>query len=301
LREVNAAARWPGVSRGALALALLALVGAASGSPVGSSAAGARSPLGVAPALVQVVSAVFGVGLVCAALAGWIATPRLAPRPRTASRADLEGVHRHVLAASGTLIAGVAAVAALLGAAALLLHGRLVDRPPPVAVPAPPTAQHVRPAPPAGHAGPLDLALFPIAGGATLVLLTPFAALYRRRRRASRRTVAPDGERGGADPLPEPIEAIEREPDPRRCVLRAYRRMEAALQGDGFERAPGETAAELVQRALGRLGARGAQAMALTAAFERARYSRHGVDERLRRESLRSLRVVVDAIEGRWR
>ena len=90
---------------------------------------------------------------------------------------------------------------------------------------------------------------------------------------------------GGGDP--------EFEPDPRRAVLKAYAGMERALGEDGLPRRPTEAPLEY----LGRVRAGRRAAGRLTALFERARFSRHEIDEPMRRDALDALDEVRSELE----
>jgi hypothetical protein len=98
------------------------------------------------------------------------------------------------------------------------------------------------------------------------------------------------------DELREAIELslaeIEDEPDPRRAVIRAYARMEQVFAHQGLPRAPHETPTEHLQRALASLEVSHAAARRLAALFERAKFSDHQVDGRMKHDALVALTDV---------
>jgi hypothetical protein len=108
--------------------------------------------------------------------------------------------------------------------------------------------------------------------------------------------------KGGPRPVPEPDPGLpavapsgdpEEELDPRRAVLKAYAGMERALGDDGLPRRPTEAPHEY----LGRVHAGRRPAGRLTALFERARFSRHEIDEPMRREAIDALAAVRAELE----
>jgi hypothetical protein len=116
--------------------------------------------------------------------------------------------------------------------------------------------------------------------------------------RASRRRDAQfeDDAADAGDELREAIEIsladIEREPDPRRAVIRAYARMEQVFAGQGLPRAPHETPTEHLRRALSSLQVSRAAVERLAALFERARFSDHRIDAGMKHDALVALTDV---------
>jgi hypothetical protein len=86
----------------------------------------------------------------------------------------------------------------------------------------------------------------------------------------------------------------EDESDPRRAVLKAYAGMERAYREDGLPR----RATEAPHEYLGRVRVARRAAARLTALFERARFSRHVIDEPMRRDALDALAEVRSELEG---
>jgi hypothetical protein len=94
------------------------------------------------------------------------------------------------------------------------------------------------------------------------------------------------------------LEDLEHEPDPRRAVIRAYARMERALDAYGLARRPSETALEYLARALTSLRVGRASVERLTALFERAKFSRHEIDGSMKAEALAALSSLRDELSG---
>ena len=90
----------------------------------------------------------------------------------------------------------------------------------------------------------------------------------------------------------ESLEDLEREPDARRAVIKAYERMERALGAHGLARAQAETPSEYLARALGLLAAGARSIGRLTALFEQARYSRRWIDASMKDEAIGALRTL---------
>jgi hypothetical protein len=141
----------------------------------------------------------------------------------------------------------------------------------------------VTPAPP----GPLPLL---VAGLAVVAMAAIVAAalLADRRRRVPPRTPA---ERL-VELLDDTLDDIERDPDPRRAVIAAWARMERGLAAAGLPRAPAEAPLEYVARVLAAAEVRPASVYRLTDLFERAKFSRHTIDDAMRQEAVAALRAV---------
>jgi hypothetical protein len=126
-------------------------------------------------------------------------------------------------------------------------------------------------------------------------------AVVLARRRIRRAT--PDGARG-ADPgdlraaIEESLDELEREPDPRRAVIRAYLGMERALAGQGLGRRPFEAPREYLARAFGAIRVSPTPGERLTALFQRARFSEHPIDRGMKREAITALATVRDELGG---
>ncbi|MBO0776292.1 MAG: DUF4129 domain-containing protein [Actinobacteria bacterium] len=106
--------------------------------------------------------------------------------------------------------------------------------------------------------------------------------------------------RGAPRPLPVMIEEslaeIEREPDPRRAVIRAYVGMEAALARHGMGRRPFEAPQEYLARVLGAIRVNAAAGERLTSLFQRARFSEHPVGGQMKQEAIAALATIRDEL-----
>jgi hypothetical protein len=140
---------------------------------------------------------------------------------------------------------------------------------------------------PAGDPGPLPLL---VAGAAVVVMAAIVSAwvLADRRRRGPPRTPA---ERV-VELLDDTLDDLERDPDPRRAVIAAWARMERGLAAAGLPRRPAEAPFEYVGRVLATLPVRPAHVHRLTDLFERAKFSRHPIDQAMREQAVAALRAV---------
>jgi hypothetical protein len=154
-----------------------------------------------------------------------------------------------------------------------------------------------RPANPGSERGSGAAALAAgIAAGIVAVAAVGVVAARRRRQRpglgelGARAAVAA----GARDALEE----IAIPADPRAAVLAAYARMEAALARVGLGRRASEAPREYLARFEAELGGGRGPAERLTALFERARFSPHAIDERLRAEALDALTALRTELEA---
>jgi Domain of unknown function (DUF4129) len=265
--------------RAAIAVAavvvLLVVVGASARRPLDGGAAAPSLP--VWPLLFVV-----GAGIVLgAALAAATLTP-LGRDPRERARRVRPGPL--------TIAVCVLVPLAILAA---VLHPVRLDR---EAVPnRAPLGSHEprqpRPANPGSERGSGAAALAAgIAAGIVAVAAVGVVAARRRRQRpglgelGARTAVAA----GAGDALEE----IAIPADPRAAVLAAYAWMEAVLARVGLGRRASEAPREYLARFEAALGGGRGPAERLTALFERARFSPHAIDERLRAEALDALTAL---------
>ena len=121
---------------------------------------------------------------------------------------------------------------------------------------------------------------------------------------AARRPVSVEEDR---EPLPEllrhvvgvvddSISDIERDPDPRRAIIRAYVRMEAVLARGGIPRRPSETPLEYIDGALRTLAIPAGPARSLTDLFEIARFSDRPIDVSMKRRAIDCLLDIRSAL-----
>jgi hypothetical protein len=121
---------------------------------------------------------------------------------------------------------------------------------------------------------------------------------------AARRPVSIEEDK---EPLPEllrhvvgvvddSISNIERDPDPRQAIIRAYARMEAVLARGGIPRRPSETPLEYIDGALRTLAIPAAPARSLTDLFEIARFSDRSIDASMKRRAIDCLLDIRSAL-----
>jgi hypothetical protein len=91
---------------------------------------------------------------------------------------------------------------------------------------------------------------------------------------------------------------LESEPDARRAVIAAYARMEDVLGRNGLQRRPSETPVEYLRRILLGLTSRGDSVSHLTSLFEQAKFSRHTIDDAMKRDAIAALREIRDDLQG---
>ena len=107
-----------------------------------------------------------------------------------------------------------------------------------------------------------------------------------------------------AEVLGETLDDLRREPDPRKAVIGAYSKMERTLAARGFPRHESEAPLEYLGRILGIVEGSGHSARRLTRLFERARFSPHEIDQRMKDDAIDSLvglRAQLEAEEARHR
>ena len=94
------------------------------------------------------------------------------------------------------------------------------------------------------------------------------------------------------------LEDLERDPDARRAVIRAYARMERALASYGIARRPSETPLEYLARALTALRVGRPSVERLSALFERAKFSNHEIDVTMKGDAIAALGSLREELEG---
>jgi hypothetical protein len=160
---------------------------------------------------------------------------------------------------------------------------------------------HGLPAPPGGGpatgtSGGLSPGWLAVAvtGGVLLfaAAAVAFGAVRSRGRAEDRRQIQTDVVATIADTL----EDLERDPDARRAVIGAYARMESTLAAHGLPRRPSEAPLEYLQRVLGRLTISAGATERLTQLFERAKFSLHAIDTRMKTDAVTALTAVRDEL-----
>lgn len=92
-----------------------------------------------------------------------------------------------------------------------------------------------------------------------------------------------------AEVLGETLDDLRKEPDPRKAVIWAYARMERTLAARGLPRHAFEAPLEYLARVLDVVQASAHSVSRLTKLFERARFSPHEIDARMKDEAIDAL------------
>ena len=301
-RVIEAAARpeWARLPVSAVVIVgflLAAVIGLTSAaSPWLADDGGDSSP----PAFVgEAVAVALAAGL-CLLLVLWVNTPRRT-QAKKKQRGDTttDGIRAGVRGGSLVLIGGILVAAALLLAIWFLL-GRAYDTsvPPPPSTTGRPVPLPPRPAP--GSPAPAVFDWFFFALLASIAVVLPLAVIARRRRRASDDMVAEEDDVPEAvvRAVGESIDQIERDPDARRAIIRAYAQMEHAFDDAGVPRRPAEAPFEYLGRALRGVRVSRPAAGRLASLFERARFSQHAVDAGTKEDAIGALREIERQMQG---
>jgi Domain of unknown function (DUF4129) len=132
-----------------------------------------------------------------------------------------------------------------------------------------------------------------------LLLAGLAAAIVVRGELARRRRAALDRpERRLADLLEVTQADLEDEPDPRRAVIAAWIRMEGGMAAAGLPRHAAEAPLEYVGRVLAQANVRPASVRRLADLFERAKFSRHTIDEDMRTEAIEAVSTIRAELEA---
>jgi Domain of unknown function (DUF4129) len=121
-------------------------------------------------------------------------------------------------------------------------------------------------------------------------------AIRWRRSDAADQAEAVDRRRGRTEQAVEVgLDALRREPDPRRAIIAAYAAMERSFSRAGLGRKPWEAPIEYLRRVLA--GALGApeDVQTMTHLFEVAKFSQHPVDESMRTSAIGALERIRTA------
>ncbi|MGN6170397.1 MAG: DUF4129 domain-containing protein [Solirubrobacteraceae bacterium] len=131
-----------------------------------------------------------------------------------------------------------------------------------------------------------------LGGGAVLLVLA-----YRRRLGPDA-APAPDAKAAAAlsDAVQASLDDLRDEPDPRRAVIAAYRRMETTLADAGLPRRAWEAPREYSGRAHNYLELSARPLQTLTALFERARFGIGRVGEPLREQAIAALSALREEL-----
>jgi hypothetical protein len=129
---------------------------------------------------------------------------------------------------------------------------------------------------------------------ASIAVVVPLALIARRRRRVTEEPQLGDDEvpESVVRAVGESIDQIERDPDARRAIIRAYAQMEHAFDDAGVPRRPYEAPFEYLGRALRGVRVSAPAAGRLAGLFERARFSQHVVDAETKDDAIGALREI---------
>jgi hypothetical protein len=168
-----------------------------------------------------------------------------------------------------------------------------------------PAAVPGQPQPSKRHGGPGSVPTreaefqWPLALGVVGLVLLGGVWIYVRRRRE---LIPADG---GDDLEAELVAAIETtiddlraERDARKAVIAAYAQMERTLTHYGFARSRAEAPLEYLARILRQLNVRDSAVRTLTSLFEYAKFSRHPVDDDMKKEAIRALLAVREDMQA---
>jgi Domain of unknown function (DUF4129) len=132
-----------------------------------------------------------------------------------------------------------------------------------------------------------------------LLLAGLAAAIIVRGEQARRRRAALAGSGRQLAELLEVTQAdLEAEPDPRRAVIAAWIRMEGGLAHAGLPRHAAEAPLEYVARVLERASVRSDSVRCLADLFERAKFSQHAIDERMRAQAIEAVATIRAELEA---
>jgi Domain of unknown function (DUF4129) len=161
----------------------------------------------------------------------------------------------------------------------------------------PPSVEATRPVEDAGRDGSAQFQ-WPLLFAAATLALIGAGAYYLRRRLATRPLPTLDPAAALSLALDESVEDLRAERDARRAVIAAYARMERALERHGLPRRAYEAPLEYLGRVLRELRVRSSSVLALTELFERAKFSRHEIDDEMKDEAIDALLAVRDDLRA---
>lgn len=101
-----------------------------------------------------------------------------------------------------------------------------------------------------------------------------------------------------ADVLDDTLDDLRAERDPRRAIIASYARMEVALSAIGLPRHRAEAPLEYLERALLQLDTSAGAVRRLTDLFERAKFSPHEPEPRMKDDAIASLVAVRDELRA---
>lgn len=267
---------------------LLAVVAwAATGVRTGGASGSARTmSSGVSGTLTAVVAAAWGAGVVVLIV--------MVRRLRRRLAEDAEGLEpRPPVPWWVTMVAWLIVAAVFLMLLVTFRNGQ--DQQPPT--PAPTAAPgDLTGDTPEDQRRPSAWVIVGFAAGAAAAAAALAFAARRQAPIEEDREPLPDLLRHVVGVVDDSISDIERDPDPRRAIIRAYARMEAVLARGGIPRRPSETPLEYIDGALRTLAIPAAPARSLTDLFEIARFSDRPIDVSMKRRAIDCLLDIRSAL-----
>src|SRR5262245_60400612 len=141
---------------------------------------------------------------------------------------------------------------------------------------------------PANYQPHFQWLLFVILGSLVVAFLGAAGVLYLRRRFGEPLPPRPMAA-VLSEVLSETLDDLRREPDPRKAVIGAYARMERTLAARGVPRERFEAPVEYLARVLDLVQVSAHSIRRLTSLFERARFSPHEIDARMKDDAIDAL------------
>jgi hypothetical protein len=130
-----------------------------------------------------------------------------------------------------------------------------------------------------------------------LAVVALLVAIRWRRSDAADRAEGVASRRGRTEAAVEVgLDALRREPDPRRAIIAAYAAMERSLSNAGMGRHAWEAPIEYLRRVLARALGAPEDVQTMTHLFEVAKFSEHPVDESMRGDAIGALERIRTAI-----
>jgi hypothetical protein len=298
-----------GVARptwGRLPVAAVVVVGFLLAAIVGMTSAaspwisGEGSPPSPPAVVSQVLAVALAAGLCILLGLIWIDTParsKARKKKRPVSAVDTNEMGSNLRTGSLVLVGVTLAVLALILVFWFLLEQADQVQPPPLLPSSTTGGSAVPPVQPRPSAPPaFDWFLVGLIASVAVVL--PLGLLARRRLRMTDPELATDEvPESVVRAVGESIDQIERDPDARRAIIRAYAQMEHAFDDAGIPRRPSEAPFEYIGRALRGVRVSRPAAGRLAALFERARFSQHIVGTETKDEAIGALRDIEQQMQ----
>lgn len=149
---------------------------------------------------------------------------------------------------------------------------------------------------PAAYTPHFQWLLFVVLGSLVVAFVGAAGILYLRRRRGEPFPARPMAV-VLAEVLSETLDDLRREPDPRKAVIGAYARMERTLAARGVPRERFEAPVEYLARVLDLVQVSSHSIRRLTSLFERARFSPHQIDVRMKEDAIDALAGLRTELE----